>query len=430
MLLLIFLIAALNLGLGFAAAMVLGWGPPGLTEAWLAMTAGPIAETGSDAWRVPLPAPLVGPPAPIPGDSSAVAAAPVTAPPEAAPAELWNLDEAFVETSLLKLNVAMLRSGVRTTEIDSRLRAGDGQPNRETIQHCLAQLSADCESYLAEQSAAAEKFSARLGELGELRSLGEQIETDNLNQAAQIETTLSNLRHMDFASEPAAAAARLLQEIHNLCAARHKLRDSQEAAFLAVARRENRLAHIEPRLGADPLTRLPNRIGLETALAAWWEEGRPKKRQVTAALLDLDAFAQLNETHGLLVGDKVLYHVGQLLRGAAGPADLAGRFGGQRFLLTMMDAGPRNAVKQTETLRQQVEKLAFVSGPQRFGVTLSAGVAEVRPEDSFEAVVTRLERALDQAKQSGRNRGCLANGSRIEPIAAPNLGAQPAEIAL
>jgi hypothetical protein len=121
---------------------------------------------------------------------------------------------------------------------------------------------------LAEQSEAAEKFRARIGELGELASLGEEIEMTNLEQSAQVETTINNLEYMDFRSDPEAANQRLLEEIKNLRTARHKLRDNQEVAFLSIARYEKRIDKIEKQLFIDPLTKLRNRIGLEEALSA------------------------------------------------------------------------------------------------------------------------------------------------------------------
>ena len=128
----------------------------------------------------------------------------------------WDLDEKYVETSILKLNIAMMKSGARSTEIDTTLRAIRGNSDSATIQSCLAELTLDCETYLAEQAETSERFSERVSELGELAALGEEIEMANLEQSAQIETTVSNLRTMDFETDLEAANDRLLEEIKNL----------------------------------------------------------------------------------------------------------------------------------------------------------------------------------------------------------------------
>ncbi len=432
-----FLIAVLNLGVGYALAVFLGFGPPTLLDAWDALTA---PRRGMDAaereeWvRQAAAQPLDALIDDLAEDEDLFE--PCDQPYDDEVAELlnpddpenWDLNEKYVETSILKLNVAMMKSGARSTEIDARLRAVQGHSDAETIRRCLEDLRQDCEIYLEQQRDAAEKFAARISELGELRSLGEDIEMANLEQAAQIETTLSNLRHMDFESDLEAANHRLLEEIHNLRVARHRLRDNQEAAFLAVARYEDRLEAIERQLCNDPLTRLRNRIGLETTLAEWWKQGRQKSRQMTAVLLDIDAFGKINEKHGPRVGDRVLLHLAEYLKKASGQADLVARFAGESFLVMMVDVGPRAATKNAEQLRQSVEKLVFRHGEERTRLTLTAAVTEVQPGESDHDVLVRVTDTLRQARRAGRNLTFFHDGTKAEAVEAPRLGAKEAEI--
>jgi diguanylate cyclase (GGDEF)-like protein len=341
--------------------------------------------------------------------------------------EAWDLNEKFIETSVLRLNIVMMKSGARATEIDTRLRACKGRTDGGTIQRCLAELIADCEIYLAEQSEAAEKFSSRLNELGELADLGAEIEMANLEQSAQVETSLSNLRHMDFRADLEAANIRLLAEIHLLRTARHKLRDSQEAAFLTIARYENRLDKIEPQLFNDPLTKLRNRLGLETTLHEWWKQGRQKSRSMSAALFDLDAFGKLNELHGSLIGDRVLHYVAQVLQSELAQADLPARFAGQRFFALLLDTGPRAATKTTERIRQSIARVTFRHGNDQIRLTACGGLVEVGREDTVQTLLARLEQTLAQAKRAGPDRSWFHNGRAAEPIESPNLGAQHRE---
>ncbi|MFZ5829549.1 MAG: diguanylate cyclase domain-containing protein [Planctomycetota bacterium] len=432
----------MNMAIGFGLAVYLGIGPPGLREAWYAATHEPVYIDPAQVIELE--------PAPRPadleqmfdveldyeaefqpleqsydGDFDAVAA--LLSPDNP---ELWDLNEKYVETSILKLNVAMLRSGARATEIDTRLRLCRGQTDIETVRECLALLREDCESYLAEQSEAAEKLEGRIGELGELRSLGEEIQMANMDQAAQIETSLSNLQHMDFSSDLEAANQRLLSEIHNLRMARHRLRDSQEAAFLVVARYENRLDAIAPQLFMDPLTRLRNRIGLETTLARWWKENRHQSRQISAGVFDLDAFGKINEDHGSLVADKILYQLSQWLHSAIGKNDLLARLAGQRFIWLVVDSGPRNALKSLEQARQTIEQITFFDGGTEISLTACLGATEVQPTDEFGAVIHRCEAALKVAKQAGPNHAAQHVGGTAQLVETPNFGAKAAEIVL
>lgn len=344
--------------------------------------------------------------------------------------EAWDLNEKFVETSILKLNIAMMKSGRRASEIDVRLRGVRGHSDAETIRHCVAQLLEDCRTYLAEQNDAADKFRSRVGELGELKDLGEEIEMANLEQSAQIETTISNLEYMDFESDLEAANQRLLSELGKLRVARHHLRDNQEVAFLTIARYENRMDKIEAQLFNDPLTRIRNRIGLETTLWQWWQQNRQQSRQMSAAMFDLDRFGGVNEQYGALTGDRILEAIAALVQQQAGASDLVGRFAGQRFLVVFCDAGPRAAIKSAELIRQTIERTTFVHQDEKFQVTATAGIVEITPDDSHESLLARLEAALKHARKIGGNRASFHNGREPEPVESPNFGAEFSEIAV
>ena len=443
-----FLIGVLNLFVGYAVAVRLGYGPPTLTSPWSHLGSpqpeapsefdadefesmlSDMMEAGAedmlddgDEFDMDLE------PLDEAYDEEAAVLAATDAP------EIWDLNEKYVETSILRLNIAMMKSGARSTEIDTLLRSIRGNSDLETITDCWARLKEDCESYLTEQSEAAERFASRVDELGELASLGEEIEFANMNQASQIETTVSNLVHMDFKTDLEAANARLLEEIANLRVARHQLRDDQEVAFLTIARFEDRMDKIEEKLYQDPLTSVRNRIGLEVALHGWWSQKRHQTRSISALLFDLDDFGVCNEQQGCLVGDKVLHRIAEFLSTQMGKSDMVGRFSGQRFLLMTVDSGPRAAIKTAELIRQTVAKLVFVQGNTRFGLKTSGGVTEVSPEDeSYMDVFERLDACIKAAKEQGGNClfGCqrTALGAAPEQVEAPNLGAEEQEIVL
>ena len=442
------LVGVLNLCLGYVLAVRLGYGPPGLVDAWEVLLANrptqpaAVGEPPPDERSADAPPPEdVGPTLEEMLDEAYDDAydeahdeaydaehQPGSEEPQLDAPEDWELDERFVEVSVLKLNIAMIRSGARTTDIDTRLRAVQGESDTETIQKCRDELLEDCQAFLAEHGQAADRFRERIEELGELRALGDRIEMANLEQAAQVETTINNLQFMDFESDLEAANERLLEELKNLRMARHKLRDDQERAFLAIARYENRLEAIEKRMFNDALTRLPNRIGLEVTLWQWWQEGRHQSRQTSAALFDLDAFGQANDRYGALACDKILYQIAQSIQSQAGEANLAGRFAGQQFLLVILDVGPRKAIKTAELIRQSIERITFLSGDDEIRVTVGGGITEVVSDDTHEALFTRLEQALREAKEAGPNRSFLHDGRKTELVESPSLGAEYVEI--
>jgi diguanylate cyclase len=233
---------------------------------------------------------------------------------------------------------------------------------------------------------------------------------------------------MDFQSDPEAANARLLEELKHLRLARHALRDSQEAAFLAVARYEARLDKIEKRLFNDPLTKLRNRIGLETTLEVWWQEGRHRSRPMSAVLWDLDDFGLVNELHGPLIAERILHQVAQQVHRRLGEADLAARYSGQRLFAAMVDVGPRVATRNAEMIRQAIQRITFLHGEEKIRVTVRGGITEVKPDDTPPALFKRIEEALAAAKRAGPNGAFFHDGRKAEPVQSPNLGAEPVEI--
>ncbi len=126
------------------------------------------------------------------------------------------------------------------------------------------------------------------------------------------------------------------------------------------------------------------------------------------AMLDVDFFKRVNDTHGHPVGDAVLKGVGAALAGRVRGADIAARYGGEEFALVFHVHTAGDALRIAEDLRQAVAALSFAGAGGPFQVTISAGVALHRPGESLATLLQRSDRALYEAKGGGRNRVCLA----------------------
>lgn len=167
----------------------------------------------------------------------------------------------------------------------------------------------------------------------------------------------------------------------------------------------------------DGLTRLLNRkqvrsVGREELAAA-----REQDRVLSAVVLDIDQFKQINDRHGHAAGDAVLKELGAWIERAVGDAGVAGRSGGDEFtLLVRGDAEAALAV--TQTLRELIAPVT-VNGV-RIDFSISAGVCDSdAKQGSFEDLVNAADLALLEAKRKGRNRVELAT----EPEAAkPGVG--------
>jgi diguanylate cyclase (GGDEF)-like protein len=121
-------------------------------------------------------------------------------------------------------------------------------------------------------------------------------------------------------------------------------------------------------------------------------------RQLCVAIADLDHFKNYNDTYGHPAGDALLRELADSWRRRVRPYDLLVRWGGEEFAIALPDCPVEVAVEVLERLRASVP----------LGQTVSIGVAERGSEESVESLMSRADRALYDAKESGRNRICVA----------------------
>jgi diguanylate cyclase (GGDEF)-like protein len=152
----------------------------------------------------------------------------------------------------------------------------------------------------------------------------------------------------------------------------------------------------------DTLTGLANRRGVARA----FEEAMAHVRgggRYAVLLLDVDHFKSINDLLGHQSGDRVLAQIGRIIAESVRGVDVAGRFGGEEFIVLLRDASRERALQVAERLRYAIEAggLNYADGKP---VTVSVGVAYARPADQTGDVVERADRALYRAKNAGRNK--------------------------
>ncbi len=158
----------------------------------------------------------------------------------------------------------------------------------------------------------------------------------------------------------------------------------------------------------DTLTRLANRRFFQIVLEKEFAQARRYGTNFSLIMIDIDHFKCYNDTHGHLQGDRVLRDVAQILKENIREIDLAGRFGGEEFIILMPRTSKEGARAAAEKLRLCVYERDFpgaVLSQPKGRLTLSLGIAEF-PEDAdcLEALQERTDQALYQAKKNGRNR--------------------------
>ncbi|CAM8626117.1 diguanylate cyclase AdrA [Comamonadaceae bacterium] len=156
----------------------------------------------------------------------------------------------------------------------------------------------------------------------------------------------------------------------------------------------------------DELTGLSNRRFIMEALALQLAQARRSGKPVSILMLDVDHFKSINDTYGHLTGDRVLRHLAAGLRNRLREQDMAGRWGGEEFLVVLPDTDAGGAVALADHLRADVESAGWSTPDGRsISLTVSIGVhtCDSAPE-VLDTVISAADEALYRAKQAGRNR--------------------------
>jgi diguanylate cyclase (GGDEF)-like protein len=164
----------------------------------------------------------------------------------------------------------------------------------------------------------------------------------------------------------------------------------------------------------DELTGLLNRRAIVAAGSREVALALRNRQPLTVAYADIDFFKRVNDELGHEAGDLVLAELAQLLLRTCRSVDLVGRYGGEEFCLVFPGVGPEGAACLGERLLAVVGRYRF---RERYPVTMSMGFASM-PEGASERpwadLMNRADAALYRAKQTGRNRFCIA-ASAPEP---------------
>ncbi len=182
---------------------------------------------------------------------------------------------------------------------------------------------------------------------------------------------------------------------------------------------ERRARHLARLAETDALTGLSNRHHLDRCFdEGYWRDDR--RQHVGCAMIDVDHFKRINDTHGHVAGDVVLRAVAQAIRRHAGRG-VAARWGGEEFVVIRWVSGVDEMLQWAQCLRQRVADMRIALGEAHVSVTISVG-AGVWPTQTFGPdALEEADEALLQAKREGRNRVVEVRqtaGSHVQRCAA------------
>lgn len=198
-------------------------------------------------------------------------------------------------------------------------------------------------------------------------------------------------------------------------------RDAMVDARQEVEKAEERIQALEQQLQQmgelvreDQLTGSLNRRGMDESMDREIANALRRETPLCVALLDLDDFKRINDTHGHATGDEVLVHLVQVIRETLRKLDVIARFGGEEFVILMPETSPQDAVQIITRVQRELTKRIFMHESQRLLITFSAGVAVYQPGESQADLLKRTDVALYKAKNAGKNRIVFADPPAAE----------------
>lgn len=165
----------------------------------------------------------------------------------------------------------------------------------------------------------------------------------------------------------------------------------------------------------DPLTGLLNRRAFMPYAADAMGHFTRYGRVFAILMIDIDHFKRVNDTYGHAVGDDVIRTIGDVIQGEVRETDKVARFGGEEYVVLVHESSVDGADILASRIREKTGDTAYISGGSQVRFTISAGVALPSGDDrDIEDVIKRADKALYDAKSSGRNRVVVSGDSRAK----------------
>jgi len=171
---------------------------------------------------------------------------------------------------------------------------------------------------------------------------------------------------------------------------------------------EAKLQHMSELVREDQLTGSLNRRGLDDVFERETARSDRRGTPLCIAMLDLDDFKKLNDTYGHIAGDAALKHLVKIVKDTLRSMDVIARFGGEEFLILLPETTVEAATQTMTRLQRELTKHFFLHDNEKVLITFSAGVALRKPNEDQGELVKRADKAMYQAKQTGKNRVVVA----------------------
>jgi len=251
----------------------------------------------------------------------------------------------------------------------------------DVLRMALAKLAGEAQAFNVRLMGSSERFN-RLTEINDIREMKKQISQE-------------------------------VRELNRVVAEKQK---QDENSYTRLSKRievlQTNLSKTREEASLDSLTRVANRGSFDAAIERWVERHKKDGTPFVLAMVDLDDFKQINDTHGHQIGDRILLSAAQRFGKHVRSSDFLGRYGGEEFVIMMSDL---DLVQAEIKFVEIVARIASCSHEYtkdgedfKVNLTASCGLAEFNPDDTPDELIRRADEALYEAKRTGKNRVVLA----------------------
>ena len=236
---------------------------------------------------------------------------------------------------------------------------------------------------------------------GEMKAMGESVESaGDLQQIRlHVRSSLDSInKHLREFREREFALASTMRARNDRMRARIVELEAEAQALHSQIKDEQRLSTI------DALTKIPNRLAYEKRMEEELQRWRRFKQPTCVAVWDVDRFKHINDTYGHRAGDRVLQSVAECLAHRIRGTDFIARYGGEEFVMLLPGTRLDDAMRLLDAMRTAVTDIGFHFRGTPVSITISGGVTALLTGDSAGGAFDRADKALYQAKETGRNR--------------------------
>ena len=253
-----------------------------------------------------------------------------------------------------------------------------------------------------------------------MRSTNQLNEDVDVHNSA-LQDAKQELELLDREDEIDELQTALISNITRVVQANRKLENDLVVSRYQLENQAQELDRSRREARTDGLCNVGNRKAVDETLqfmVSRYQQNQDPKASFGLMLIDIDHFKRINDTFGHKAGDEVLTSISLALEECVRPGDFVGRLGGDEFCVLLEELSDAEAKMVGTRIRSIIELYNFSvdESDQTTVVTMSMGLAVIRPEDDAVSLYERADKALYKSKQLGRNRLCTISEESMDTV--------------